>query len=202
MHGTFIWHELMTPDPAAAKAFYSALLGWEPTDMQMEGFTYTTFAIKGFPSGVTGMMALSDEMREQGIPPNWTGYIKVDDVDKTAAEFERDGGAIHRAPEDIPGIGRFAVVADTATRHDEQRNALHPRRQLAVGARQSRLEEGQHLLRRLHEVHGRTDHHELALAGAVRIDPQSQAAIDGLGRIRDLGIAASDREPQHGGALA
>jgi len=112
MHGTFIWHELMTPDPAAAKAFYGALLGWEPTDMAMEGFTYTTFAIPGFPSGVTGMMALGDEMKEQGIPPNWTGYIQVDDVDKTAAEFERDGGAIHRAPEDIPGIGRFAVVAD------------------------------------------------------------------------------------------
>ncbi len=112
MHGTFIWHELMTPDPAAAKAFYGALLGWEPTDMVMEGFTYTTFAVPGFPSGVTGMMALGDEMKEQGIPPNWTGYIAVDDVDKTAAEFERDGGAIHRAPEDIPGIGRFAVVAD------------------------------------------------------------------------------------------
>ncbi|MGL3606345.1 VOC family protein [Rhizobium sp. G187] len=112
MHGTFLWHELMTPDPAAAKSFYGALLGWEPTDMDGPGFTYTTFAVPGFPSGVTGMMELSREMADQGIPPGWTGYVQVDDVDKTAAEFGENGGAIHRAPEDIPGIGRFAVVAD------------------------------------------------------------------------------------------
>ena len=59
MHGTFIWHELMTPDPAAAKAFYGALLGWEPTDMQMEGFTYTSFAVPGFPFG-TGFGCLEE----------------------------------------------------------------------------------------------------------------------------------------------
>jgi len=112
MHGTFLWHELMTPDPAAAKAFYGALLGWQPTDMEMEGFTYTTFAVPGFPSGVAGMMQLTPEMAGQGLPPNWTGYIEVDDVDRTAGEYEANGGAIHKAPEDIPGIGRFAVVAD------------------------------------------------------------------------------------------
>jgi uncharacterized protein len=112
MHGTFIWHELMTPDPAAAKAFYGQLLGWEPTDMPMDGFVYTTFAIPGFPMGVTGMMALSDEMKGQGIPPNWTGYVHVDNVDQTAADYAASGGMICRPPEDIPGIGRFAVVAD------------------------------------------------------------------------------------------
>ncbi|WP_137157948.1 VOC family protein [Rhizobium sp. FKL33] len=112
MHGTFIWHELMTPDPAAAQAFYGSLLGWQPTEMEMAGFTYTTFAVPGFPSGVAGMMALTPDMAAQGIPPNWNGYIAVDDVDKTAAEYEQNGGAIHKAPEDIPGIGRFAVVAD------------------------------------------------------------------------------------------
>eukprot|EP01032_Pedospumella_encystans_P003105 gene3105-3660_t len=80
MHGTFIWHELMTPDPAAAKAFYGALLGWEPTNMEMEGFTYTTFAVPGSPSGVACKMALTPGMAAQGTPPNWTGYIAVDDV--------------------------------------------------------------------------------------------------------------------------
>ena len=27
--GSFIWYELMTPDPAAAKAFYDAVVGWD-----------------------------------------------------------------------------------------------------------------------------------------------------------------------------
>ena len=27
--GAFIWYELMTPDAAAAKAFYDAVVGWD-----------------------------------------------------------------------------------------------------------------------------------------------------------------------------
>ena len=27
--GSYIWYELMTPDPAAAKAFYDAVVGWD-----------------------------------------------------------------------------------------------------------------------------------------------------------------------------
>ena len=28
LHGSFIWYELMTPDPEGAKAFYDAVIGW------------------------------------------------------------------------------------------------------------------------------------------------------------------------------
>ena len=31
-HGSFIWYELMTPDPAAAKRFYDAVVGWNIDD--------------------------------------------------------------------------------------------------------------------------------------------------------------------------
>jgi uncharacterized protein len=27
--GSFIWHELMTVEPAAAEAFYKAVVGWQ-----------------------------------------------------------------------------------------------------------------------------------------------------------------------------
>ena len=30
--GDFIWYELMTPDPAGAKAFYDAVVGWNIGD--------------------------------------------------------------------------------------------------------------------------------------------------------------------------
>jgi predicted enzyme related to lactoylglutathione lyase len=36
----------------------------------------------------------------------------VDDVDAVARRIEQLGGAIHKAPQDIPGVGRFAVAAD------------------------------------------------------------------------------------------
>jgi predicted enzyme related to lactoylglutathione lyase len=61
---------------------------------------------------VGGLMPITDEAKKQGVPPCWTGYIAVDDVDDYASRVWTAGGKIHRAPEDIPGVGRFAVVAD------------------------------------------------------------------------------------------
>jgi predicted enzyme related to lactoylglutathione lyase len=112
MHGTFIWHELITPDTIGAEAFYGALLGWEPTAIDMGDYTYTTLAVPGFPFGIAGMMGLNAEMKGWGVRPHWTGYIAVDDVDAMALDFQREGGAICRPPADIPGVARFAVVAD------------------------------------------------------------------------------------------
>jgi len=47
-----------------------------------------------------------------GARPCWTGYIAVDDVDTYAERVKGAGGKVLRAPLDIPGILRFAVVAD------------------------------------------------------------------------------------------
>ncbi|ADZ69663.1 VOC family protein [Polymorphum gilvum] len=112
MQGTFIWYELMTSDPAAAADFYGKVVGWQAKDSGMAGFDYTIFSVPGFDMGVAGMMALTPEMRAQSIPPSWIGYVAVDDVDAKASAFAAAGGAILKTPEDIPSIGRFAVVAD------------------------------------------------------------------------------------------
>lgn len=40
------------------------------------------------------------------------GYIGVEDVDAYAARVKESGGSILRPPDDIPGVGRFAVLAD------------------------------------------------------------------------------------------
>jgi predicted enzyme related to lactoylglutathione lyase len=61
---------------------------------------------------VCGMMELCGEAREKGARPGWIGYVAVEDVDASAEEVVRQGGAVYRAPSDIPGIGRFAIVAD------------------------------------------------------------------------------------------
>ena len=48
-----------------------------------------------------------------GAPACWTGYIWVADVDAACAETRRRRAARSSArPTDIPGVGRFAVVAD------------------------------------------------------------------------------------------
>jgi hypothetical protein len=111
--GKFIWYDVMTTDTKAAASFYSDVIGWSAQEHPMQGGgSYTVFS-KG-PTMVAGLMAIPEPMRAQGVPPCWSGYISTDDVDAEAKRVEAAGGAIRREPEDIPGVGRFAVASDPA----------------------------------------------------------------------------------------
>lgn len=113
--GQFIWYELVTPNMAAAAQFYNKVVGWNHAaadNMTASGDAYMLFKIPGHDMGVAGMMALKPEMVSGGVKPAWIGYVNVDDVDAKAKAFKENGGAVHMPPTDIPGIGRFAVVAD------------------------------------------------------------------------------------------
>ncbi|MGZ5984405.1 MAG: VOC family protein [Caulobacteraceae bacterium] len=110
MAAPFCWYELMTSDTAAAGKFYSAVVGWKAEESQ-GGMPYTMFAPPGGPP-VAGMMDLPKEVADQGGPPGWIGYVAVDDLDASTAKVGELGGTVHRPPADIPGVGRFSVVAD------------------------------------------------------------------------------------------
>ncbi len=112
LQGKFVWYELMTTDMAAAEKFYGSVIGWTPKKMDMGAMAYTIFNVAGTDHGVGGMMLIPDELKAANMPPNWTGYVYVDDVDAMARTFTDLGGSIRRPPEDIPTVGRFAVVAD------------------------------------------------------------------------------------------
>ena len=107
-HGAFGWNELMTTDLEGAKAFYTSLFGWETEDAPSEGMTYTVVKVDGEPVG--GIMSKPPEC--QAMPPCWSAYVTVEDVDATAGQVEGLGGKIVRPPMDIPGVGRFCVLQD------------------------------------------------------------------------------------------
>ena len=97
----------MANDVDAAEAFYGAVLGWTTRDSGMPGMDYRLLG-NGEGNDVAGLMQVMDG----GPPPMWTGYVCVDDVDATAATAKSAGATLHRAPMDIPGVGRFAIMAD------------------------------------------------------------------------------------------
>jgi len=109
-HGKFVWYELMTTDAKAAETFYRDVAGWGAKNSAMPGMDYTLFTAGGVDVG--GLFALSKEVLAAGARPAWVGYVAVDDVDAAAAQVRAAGGAVHRGPDDIPGVGRFAMVAD------------------------------------------------------------------------------------------
>jgi len=108
-HGRFVWYELMTTDPAAAARFYGEVVGWTAKDSGMPGMSYTL--LSAGDAQVAGVMVVPAEAAERGVPPHWAGYVAVDDVEASAAQAVRLGGTILRAADDIPGVGRFAVIA-------------------------------------------------------------------------------------------
>jgi predicted enzyme related to lactoylglutathione lyase len=109
-HGDFIWYELLTKDADAAAHFYGAVVGWQVRAAEGSDRGYRIFAIRG--EDVGGLMPLPPGAESAGMRPTWLGYVGVDDVDRTAAEIVQAGGTQHMPPTDIPGVGRFAMLAD------------------------------------------------------------------------------------------
>jgi predicted enzyme related to lactoylglutathione lyase len=111
-HGTPIWYELITGDPAAAGAFYQKVIGWQDggcpgATVEGSGDYHVYVAPDG--QGVAGMMKTPE-----GAPPEprWFSYIGVDDVDAAAGKIVAAGGSIHMPPTTMEGVGRMAMVAD------------------------------------------------------------------------------------------
>jgi predicted enzyme related to lactoylglutathione lyase len=112
LHGEWVWYELLTSDADAAQAFYEKVAGWTVAPAQTGGQpSAMDYRILTAPDGTAagGLMTLP-----QGapMPPAWLGYIGVDDVDATVAAVEGAGGTVHMPANDLPGVGRFALLAD------------------------------------------------------------------------------------------
>lgn len=107
-HGTWFWHELMTPDTRKAKSFYGKLLGWTTQSMKVgPGMTYTLWK-----QGKTMHGGMMDTKATGGAPPQWMIYVQVDDVEACAKSVPKLGGKVEVPPTDVPNVGRFCIIAD------------------------------------------------------------------------------------------
>ncbi len=105
------WVDLSTPDVDAAKAYYGELLGWTfedvPTDM---GPPYTMCSLDG--DVVAGMGPLPPGQQEPGMPPVWTTYVIVGDLDEVVAAAPGAGGSVVMPGMDVMTSGRMAMLGD------------------------------------------------------------------------------------------
>ena len=108
MAGHFIWYELITSDLDAAIAFYGRVAGWTVIAGNTDGMDYRQ--IRAGDKDIGGMMAVPAEAA--GMPPGWFAYVDVADVDAEVTAFEAAGGKAVWPANDIPHVGRMAMVAD------------------------------------------------------------------------------------------
>lgn len=96
--GAFVWHDLMSTDPARSAAFYAELVGWTCHDSRFW---------RG-ADAVAGLVAFDPEL---GWPSHWLGYVAAADVAQRVANAVSFGAAIAHPPTDTEE-GSFAVIED------------------------------------------------------------------------------------------
>jgi len=101
--GALCWNELITPVVAAAMAFYGPLFGWTRSSMPMGDGEYDVLML--------GDRAIGGIVVGDG-PPWWQVSFAVADCDATVAAAVTLGGSVDEPAEDLPDVGRFAVLAD------------------------------------------------------------------------------------------
>lgn len=113
LRGRFVWYELNTTDPEAAKDFYTKLIGWSTTKFRDASPDWPPYDVwmKGEAS-VGGVMPLPEQAKQMGAPPHWLAYIGTPDVDQTVTRATELGAQVYFGPADIPTVGRIAVIAD------------------------------------------------------------------------------------------
>ncbi|MFA7297390.1 MAG: VOC family protein [Dehalococcoidia bacterium] len=104
------WVELMTSDDAAAMEFYRELFGWRDVATEIPGGVYHTAHLDD--DAIAGLGVQNPDEVARGIPPHWSVYLAVDDVEATASLVAGAGGQVMLPPMDVMGLGRMAIIAD------------------------------------------------------------------------------------------
>lgn len=105
MDNTLVWNELQTRDAESAAAFYATVFGW--TYSQTDS-GYYVFANDG--RAQAGMMQMDDSWGP--VPPSWSAYFMVPDIQATVARAQELGGKIFVPPTRTSDMGTFSVIQD------------------------------------------------------------------------------------------
>jgi len=105
--GDWYWNELWTSDEHKAISFYERVFGYshESMDMGPEG-TYHLLKRDGVSRA--GLMRST----QPKAPSMWLPYVAVDDCDAMASKVKVLGAQIVHNPQQVEGVGRFAVLVD------------------------------------------------------------------------------------------
>ena len=100
-----VWNELQTRDVEAAKNFFNAVFGWT---YETDENGYVACLVNGRVHA--GMMAIQESWGD--VPPNWSVYFMVDDINTAVANAQELGGVVLVPPTAAGQVGNFSVIQD------------------------------------------------------------------------------------------
>ena len=107
--GSPSWADLLSHQADAAKAFYTGLFGWTYDDHPTgEGMVYTMYSHDGVPVCASAGAGPGQE----NLPPHWSVYVTVDDLEAAIQRAQDAGGSVIFGPCDVLDVGRMAIIQD------------------------------------------------------------------------------------------
>jgi predicted enzyme related to lactoylglutathione lyase len=112
--GKIIWHDLLTTDIEASRAFYAGLFGWEFEEVPLSfglGRSSKYLLIRNKGRLVGGMVDTS-RLGSDVNNSQWISIMSVADVELAAEQVKAAGGEVKTPPTDLDQRGKIAVVKD------------------------------------------------------------------------------------------
>jgi predicted enzyme related to lactoylglutathione lyase len=106
--GNFCWINILTPQPAEARTFFSGLFGWTYADMDGMGSL-----IRIGDNRIGGLFDIDSPQTPKGTPPVIGVMVMIDDADQMATKVNKLGGKAN-PPTDILENGRMVMCTDPA----------------------------------------------------------------------------------------
>ena len=109
LSGTPSWADLLAHDGQKAKDFYTGLFGWTYDDHPVDGsMVYTMYSHQGQAVCASAEPGPGQE----NLPPHWSVYVTVDDLDAALERARAAGGTVIAEPFDVLDVGRMAMIQD------------------------------------------------------------------------------------------
>jgi predicted enzyme related to lactoylglutathione lyase len=106
LENTWLWHEMISDDPAASAEFYRSLLGYEVTALGAEDPSYQLLSRDGVPRA--GIF----ENPFEDTRPAWVPYIRVENPSALLPKVEANGGRVIIQPSEKLRAGTVALILD------------------------------------------------------------------------------------------
>jgi len=112
------WIDLGSPDPDASAEFYRAVFGWNAEEMpteqppdqnQAENQDQGRYLMLSKDGATVGGLG---GLQDPGARPAWTVYMRVPDIDTTAATCESLGGTVRAPRMEVGSEGALAQLTD------------------------------------------------------------------------------------------
>ncbi len=110
--GMISWHDLTVNNADEVRNFYTQVVGWDTTPVDMGG--YTDYNANKPEDGTTVGGICHARGENADLPPQWLMYITVEDMEASIAKCEELGGKIIAGPKLMGDIGIYTVIEDPA----------------------------------------------------------------------------------------